>query len=109
MYLNSEVAEMEIMPGYSPPKYAVIGQPFEIQPKIRVSDYYNRYLAKKYVVAVSWPEPHAPSSESSSEAQKAFLDAIKFAYLKGDVSEPSDANGIAEFKSLTVIYFTCAF
>lgn len=100
---------MEIMSDSSPPEFVVIGEPFKIQPKIRVSDYYNNYLANKYVIAVSWPEPHAPSTESSVEAQKAFIDAIKFAYLKGDVSEPSDKNGIAEFKSLTVNFFVCLF
>ena len=32
-----------------------------------------------------------------------FSIAVKFAYLNGDVSEPSDSNGIAVFQNLTVL------
>ena len=104
-YSNSIVSKLEIMDGCSPPDSQIIGQPFQIQPKIRVSDYFENYLPDKYVIAVSWPEPRVPVPISEGEtipSQKAFLDAVKFAYLKGDVSEPSDENGIAEFKNLTV-------
>ena len=102
IYINSEVAKMELLPGLHPPNNQTIGEPFKIQPKLRIYDFYNNYLPNKYVIAVSWPEPQIPSADSN-EAQKAFIDALKFAYLKGDVSEPSDENGIAVFKNLTVL------
>lgn len=90
------------MPGCYPPASQIIGQPFTNQPKLRITNFYGGYLSNKYVIAVSWPDPYIPSVEFKS-AQKAFIDAIKFAYLKGDVSEPSDEDGIAEFKNLSVI------
>ena len=77
----------------------------------QITDYFNKPIADKYVIAVSWPDPRL---DSMNEAP--FIDAIKFAYLKGDVSEDSDLNGIARFKNLTVIgssynytfvYFVC--
>jgi len=104
IYINSEVARLEIVPGFYPPESQIIGEPFLIQPKIQIYDYYDNYLPNKYVIAVSWPEPQIPSVESN-DAQKVFIDAVKFAYLKGDVSEPSDDEGIAEFKNLTVKLF----
>ena len=95
---------MEIMPNCSPPENQTVGESFKIQPKLLIYDYYGLPLQGKYVIAVSWPEPQIPSMESTS-AQKVFIDAVKFAYFKGDVSEKSDVNGIAEFKNLTVNFF----
>jgi len=65
----------------------------------------------KRVTAYSWPEPRMFG--------KAFdykMNAGKYAYLSGDVSEPSDENGIAKFTSLEIagatsdnvyLFFTC--
>lgn len=102
IYVNSEVAKMEFLPGCEPPENQTIGEPFQIQPKIRIYDYYNNYLQNKYVVAVSWPEPSIPTDQSI-EGQNVFMDAVKFAYLSGDVSEPSNSEGVAEFKNLKVL------
>jgi len=51
-------------------------------------------------VAFSWPEP-----QFSGTVTPLLIEAGKFAWLEGDVSEPSNASGIATFKDLTVNYF----
>lgn len=100
-----------------PPTEQKIGVPFATQPIVQILDYYGLPLKNKYVVAVSWPEPFIPLPGVDSY-QNAYYDGMlilvlvklkltliahKFAYLSGDVSEPSDEHGYARFKNLTVI------
>jgi len=68
-------------------------------------------IANKYVIAFTWPEPHF-----SGEAIANNIEAHKMAWLEGDVSEPSDADGIAIFTDLKIMgsnskfvymFFTC--
>ena len=49
-------------------------------------------MPDKTVVAYSWPEPRM-----SGEATRHLVEANRFAWLMGDVSEPSDEDGIAIF------------
>lgn len=54
----------------------------------------------KKVVAFSWPEPQFSGTMTPN-----LIEAGKFAWLEGDVSEFSNANGTAIFKNLTVFLF----
>lgn len=64
-------------------------------------------------MAFSWP---SPTIDKYSYDVNYLIESPKFALLSGDVSELSDANGIAVFKNLTIefmtnpavyIYFSC--
>jgi hypothetical protein len=50
------------------------------------------------VVAFSWPDPTIGSLGSEYNVY-----ASKFALLTGDISDPSDENGLAYFRNLTVV------
>ncbi len=52
------------------------------------------------MVALSWPEPFYPADAWLGRSYG--LSADKYALLEGEVSEPSNAEGIATFQNLTV-------
>lgn len=57
-------------------------------------------LKGKKIIAFSWPEPQFSGTMTPN-----LIDAGKFAWLEGDVSEVSNANGTAIFKNLSVFCF----
>lgn len=72
---------------------------------------YGKPVADKIIIAYSWPEPRMTGKPSDF-----LVENNKFAWLDGDESEPSDAEGIAVFRNLKVlgttsnniyIFFTC--
>jgi len=58
----------------------------------------------KSVVAFSWPEP-----TFSGIVTPYLIESGKFAWLEGDVSQTSNASGIATFQNLTVFCYERVF
>jgi len=52
----------------------------------------------KFVVALVWPEP-----QFRKQGVDYNVFASKYAQLSGEISEPSDSNGLAVFTRLTVV------
>jgi len=89
----------------------VTGQKLPRQPQILLTDIQGNPVKGKRVTAYSWPEPRM-----HGKAFEYKMDAGKFAWLNGDLSEPSNEKGIAKFTSLEIIgatsdnvyiFFTC--
>ena len=57
------------------------------------------------VKAFSWIDSHFEEDKTDP----IFVLANKFGFLSGDISEPSDANGMAKFTNLKVEGFTFSF
>lgn len=108
-FLQTNVIKMRILSG-DPPLEQTIGVPFSPQPELQVLDQNGNPVASSFtlkpfifctvdkkVVAFSWPEPQFSGPMTAN-----LIEAGKFAWLSGDVSEASNASGIAKFKNLTV-------
>jgi len=65
-----------------------------------VKDMKGQPVVGKKVVAYSWAEPHFSSAVDGTAN---LIEGHKMAWLSGDVSLPSDENGLAVFTNLTVV------
>ena len=74
------------------------GQVWEVQPQIKLSYSDGSPVVGKRVAIFSWPEPEYNPDKGTN----AFTDAIKFAFFENSLSLPSNNDGVAIFKNLTV-------
>jgi hypothetical protein len=99
VYARSSINILESRNAGSLLFYADMNKPLENQPEVRLIDFYGEPVVGRKVVAFSWIQPTISTlggHKNSASNNKMFI-------LKDFISEPSDKEGIAKFKSLTVI------
>lgn len=106
-YLESDSGLLTIL---TPPVFsAEYGIPMSSQPRILVTTATGIPISGKYVVAVATPEWGFGRDPVGHNMQgitynKVNLLANRFAMLSGEVSLPTDSNGIAVFTNLTIFF-----
>lgn len=96
IFFKSNVIKLEVLT--PPPFQQAVGKPFQNQPKIRILDQNGKIIKNKRVIAFSWAEPRFSGSISAY-----FPENGRYALLGGDLSSPSDNDGIASFSNLTIL------
>ena len=96
IFFQSNAIKLEVLT--PPPFQQAVGKPFQNQPKIRILDQNGKIIKNKKVVAFSWAEPRFSGSISAY-----FPENGRYALLGGDLSSPSDDNGVASFSNLTIL------
>lgn len=103
-FVESECGGLKVLT--LPDNYAEYGVPLTTQPKVRIVSINGNPLAGKYIMAFVTNEWSIDKDPVIPDYQGFFFLifylANRFAYLTGDVSLPSDDNGVAVFTNLTV-------
>lgn len=98
VYARSSINIIESRNAGSLLYYANMSQPLEKQPEVKLYDFYSNPVVGRRVVAFSWVQ----STISTTVGDKNSASNNKMFILKNFISEPSDKEGIARFRNLTV-------
>ena len=96
---SSAMFELESLNSYDPFGEYYPNVPLKVQPEVQITDFYNRPIQGKRIIAFSWVEPNF----EAEVGYKYTPSNKKYLTFKNSMSELSDKDGIARFKNLTVI------
>ena len=99
VYASSRINVLESLSSTSLLNRAKLGKPLSIQPQIKITDVNNNPLKNKRLIAFTWVQPTFQpfGGEKNSPSYNKIFGMQNF------ISEPSNDNGIARFKDLTLI------
>ena len=98
-YASSKINLLESLSSTSLLSREDLNKPLSNQPQIRITDVTGALLKDKRVIAFTWIQ----STFQAFGGEKNSPSYSKIFVLKNSISEPSDSNGIAKFKDLTII------
>jgi hypothetical protein len=98
-YVSSQIFELESLNSLSLLDPIELNKPLKVQPQVKIKDSQGKPIKGKRIIAYSWVDPYFVDEIQYKNSPS----NLKFFILKNTISEPSDSNGIAVFKDLTVL------